>query len=178
MITPDSMIGFSESQKIEHLRRTFDSAYKSPLSAVIIDNIERIVEWVPIGPRFSNAVLQALMVLLKKEPPTGRRILILATTGERSVLQQLDLWTSFDSDIAVPNVSRHKELAFIMEQSGVFGDVGRGIQELREMTASDNVGVGVKKILLGIETAKQDQDREARFAQTIARAVQQMSYNG
>ena len=144
---------------------------------MIIDNIERIVEWVPIGPRFSNAVLQALMVLLKKEPPSGRRILILATTGERSVLQQLDLWTSFDSDIAVPNVSRHKELAFIIEQSGVFSDPGRAIQELREMTASDNVGVGIKKILLGIETAKQDQDREARFAQTIARAVQQMSYD-
>jgi len=177
MITPDNMIGFNESMKIEHMRRTFDDAYKSPLSVIIIDNIERIVEWVPIGPRFSNAVLQALMVLLKKEPPNGRRLLILATTGERSVLQQLDLWTSFDSDIAVPNVSGHKELGYIMEQSGAFKDPSRAIQELREMTSSDRVGVGIKKILLGIETAKQDEDREARFAQTMARAVQQMSYD-
>lgn len=26
-------------------------------------------DWVPIGPRFSNGVLQALMVLLNKRPP-------------------------------------------------------------------------------------------------------------
>ena len=177
MVSPDNMIGFSESMKIEHMRRIFDDAYKSPLSVVLIDNIERIVEWVPIGPRFSNAVLQALMVLLKKEPPNGRRLLILATTGERSVLQQLDLWTTFDSDIAVPNVSSHAELSYILEQSRAFQNPSRAIQELRELTRSDNVGVGIKKILLGIETAKQDQDREGRFAQTIARAVAQMGFS-
>lgn len=177
MCSPDNMIGFNESMKIEHMRRIFDDAYKSPLSVVLIDNIERIVEWVPIGPRFSNGVLQALMVLLKKEPPKGRRLLVLATTGERSVLQQLDVFTSFDSDIAVPNVMGHAELSFIMKQSGVFEDPDRAIQELREITRSDSVGVGIKKILLGIETAKQDRDREGRFAQTIARAKAQMDYS-
>ncbi len=176
MCSPDNMIGFNESMKIEHMRRIFDDAYKSPLSVIVIDNIERIIEWVPIGPRFSNGVLQALMVLLKKEPPKGRRLLVLATTGERSVLQQLDVFTSFDSDIAVPNVKSHAELAFIMKQSEVFSDLGRSIQELQDSTQSDSVDVGIKKILLGIETAKQDRDREGRFAQTIARAKAQLAY--
>lgn len=178
MISADNMIGFNESMKIEHMRRIFDDAYKSPLSVVLIDNIERIVEWVPIGPRFSNAVLQALMVLLKKEPPKGRRLLVLATTGERSVLQQLDLFTTFDSDIAVPNVSTHTELSHIMKQSGVFQEPERAIRELQELTRSESVGVGIKKILLGIETAKQDRDREGRFANVIARAVAQMGFVG
>ncbi len=178
MISADNMIGFNESMKIEHMRRIFDDAYKSPLSVVLIDNIERIVEWVPIGPRFSNAVLQALMVLLKKEPPKGRRLLVLATTGERSVLQQLDLFTIFDSDIAVPNVSTHTELSHIMKQSGVFQEPERAIRELQELTRSESVGVGIKKILLGIETAKQDRDREGRFANVIARAVAQMGFVG
>lgn len=177
MCSPDNMIGFNESMKIEHMRRIFDDAYKSPLSVVLIDNIERIVEWVPIGPRFSNGVLQALMVLLKKEPPKGRRLLVLATTGERSVLQQLDVFTSFDSNIAVPNVMGYAELSFIMEQSGAFGDPNRAIHELREMTRSESVGVGIKKILLAMETAKQDRDREGRFAQTMARAKAQMDYS-
>jgi len=176
LISPDNMIGFNESMKIEHMRRIFDDAYKSPLSVVLIDNIERIVEWVPIGPRFSNAVLQALMVLLGKEPPKGRRLLVLATTGERSVLQQLDLFTVFDADIAVPNVSGYGELKLIVEQSGVFREPERAIAELREMTGSESVGVGVKKILLGIETAKQDADREGRFASVIGRAVAQLGY--
>ena len=178
MISADYMIGFNESMKIEAMRRIFDDAYKSPLSVVLIDNIERIVEWVPIGPRFSNAVLQALMVLLKKEPPKGRRLLVLATTGERSVLQQLDVFTAFDSDIAVPNVMTHTELSHIIKQSGVFQEPERAIGELQELTRSDSVGVGIKKILLGIETAKQDRDREGRFANVIARAVAQMGFGG
>ena len=178
MISADNMIGFNESMKIEHMRRVFDDAYKSPLSVVLIDNIERIVEWVPIGPRFSNAVLQALMVLLKKEPPKGRRLLVLATTGERSVLQQLDLFTAFDSDIAVPNVSTHIELSHILRQSGVFEEPERAIRELQELTRSESVGVGIKKILMGIETAKQDRDREGRFANVIGRAMAQMGFGG
>ncbi len=178
MISADNMIGFNESMKIEHMRRIFDDAYKSPLSVVLIDNIERIVEWVPIGPRFSNAVLQALMVLLKKEPPKGRRLLVLATTGERSVLQQLDLFTAFDSDIAVPNVSTHTELSHILKHSGGFEEPERAIRELQELTRRETVGVGIKKILMGIETAKQDRDREGRFANVIARAVAQMGFGG
>lgn len=49
MITPDDMIGFSESMKTSHMRRIFDDAYKSPLSIILIDNIESIIEWVRIG---------------------------------------------------------------------------------------------------------------------------------
>lgn len=30
------------------------------------------LDWVPIGPRFSNGVLQALIVLLNKRPPKVR----------------------------------------------------------------------------------------------------------
>ncbi len=171
MCTPDNMIGFNESMKIEHMRRIFDDAYKSPLSVVLIDNIERIFEWVPIGPRFSNTVLQALMVLLKKQPPKGRRLLVLVTTSERSVLQQLDLFTAFDSDIAVSNVNYSHELSYILKQSGVFQEPDRAIRKLKEMTGTENVKVGIKKVLLGIETAKQDLDREERFAHVMARAV-------
>lgn len=171
MCTPDNMIGFNESMKIEHMRRIFDDAYKSPLSVVLIDNIERIFEWVPIGPRFSNTVLQALMVLLKKQPPKGRRLLVLATTSERSVLQQLDLFTAFDSDIAVSNIHYTHELSHILKQSGVFKEPDRAIRILEETTGSEKVKVGIKKVLLGIETAKQDSDREERFANVMARAM-------
>ena len=177
LCSPNNMIGFNESMKIEHMRKIFDDAYKSPLSVVVIDNIERILGWVPIGPRFDNSVLQNLMVLLKKQPPKGRRLLVLATTGERSVLQQLDLFTSFDADIAVPNVSSYKDVAHILRHSGAPINPEKALQELRHYTGRDTVGVGIKKILLGIETARQDQDMAGRFAQVIARAMAQMGYS-
>ena len=170
------MVGFSESMKIDHMRRIFDDAYKSPLSVVVIDNIERILGWVPIGPRFDNAVLQSLMVLLKKQPPKGRRLLVLATSSERAVLQQLDLFSSFDADIAVPNVRGYDELAYILQQAGGLQDAERAVDELRRTTGRDEVGVGIKKILLGMETARQDRDVAGRFASVIARAVAQTGF--
>lgn len=176
LCSPDDMIGFNEAMKIGHMQKIFDNAYKSPLGVVLLDNIERIVEWVPIGPRFSNPILQALMVLLKKNPPEGRRLLVLATTSEKSVLQQLDIYTAFDADIPVPNVGSYQELFSIMQQSGAFADPGRAIDELKQLSRGDNVNVGIKKILLGIETAKQDQDMEARFANVVARARAQMGF--
>lgn len=61
-------------QKIQYLNKTFTDAYKSPQNIVILDSLERIIDWVPIGPRFSNLVLQTLMVLLTKQPPTVSKI--------------------------------------------------------------------------------------------------------
>lgn len=69
LISPQDMIGFSEMQKVQQLDRVFRDAYKSALSVVLIDNIELLVDYVPLGPRFSNNVLVALKVLLGKKPP-------------------------------------------------------------------------------------------------------------
>jgi vesicle-fusing ATPase len=74
LISPEDMVGFSEMQKVQQLDKTFRDAYKSPLSVIVIDNVEMLVDWVPIGPRFSNSVLVALKVLLDKQPPKVRRI--------------------------------------------------------------------------------------------------------
>ncbi|KAI8938821.1 hypothetical protein NX059_004683 [Plenodomus lindquistii] len=173
LISPEDMVGFSEMQKVQQLDKTFRDAYKSPLSVIVIDNIEMLVDWVPIGPRFSNSVLVALKVLLEKQPPKGRRLLIFATTTERSVLTQLDLFSRFDAEIAVPNVNTQAELANVLQESGAFSDHDqqRAISEIQEITGSAEVGVGIKKILTGIETAKQDQDVPGRFARVMSRAI-------
>ncbi|KAK3207890.1 hypothetical protein GRF29_96g779885 [Pseudopithomyces chartarum] len=173
LVSPEDMVGFSEMQKVQQLDKTFRDAYKSALSIIVIDNIELLVDWVPIGPRFSNSVLVALKVLLAKQPPKGRRLLIFATTTERSVLTQLDLFSRFDADIAVPNVNTQSELAQVLQQSGAFSDRDqqRAIGEIQEITGSTDVGVGVKKILTAIETAKEDQDVPGRFARVMSSAI-------
>jgi vesicle-fusing ATPase len=69
LVSPENMIGQNEMAKVQYLNKVFTDAYKSPQNIVVVDNIERIIDWVPIGPRFSNLVLQTLMVLLTKQPP-------------------------------------------------------------------------------------------------------------
>ena len=51
VVSPENMIGFSESAKCQAIKKIFDDAYKSELSCVIVDDIERLLEYVPIGPR-------------------------------------------------------------------------------------------------------------------------------
>ncbi|KAJ6143420.1 hypothetical protein N7471_002873 [Penicillium samsonianum] len=175
LISPEDMVGFSEPAKISHISRIFDSAYKSTTSIVVIDNIERIIDWVPIGPRFSNSVLQALMVFLRKQPTHGRRLLVLATTTERALMKQLDIYNSFNSDILVPNVSSFSELRFIMEKSGAFDaqEIAQALESVGGLADDGRLSVGIKKVLLGIETAKQDSDKVGRFVRVINRAIEE-----
>ena len=45
-------------RKCDQIARVFEDSYRSPLSVIIMDDLERLLEYVAIGPRFSNAVLQ------------------------------------------------------------------------------------------------------------------------
>jgi hypothetical protein len=54
---------------------------------IVLDDVERLLEYVAIGPRFSNAVLQTLLVLLKKQPPPGRKLFVVGTTSLGLVMQ-------------------------------------------------------------------------------------------
>ncbi|KAL2710324.1 Vesicular-fusion protein SEC18 [Kluyveromyces marxianus] len=158
MISPEEIAGMSESAKIAYIDNTFRDAYKSPLNILVIDSIETLVDWVPIGPRFSNNILQVLKVYLKRKPPNNRRLLLISTTSAYSVLKQMDILSCFDNEIAVPNVSNLDELNNIMIDSGFLDDAGRVevIQKLSQVTASLNVGI--KKVLTNIETARHDED--------------------
>ncbi|KAK2740193.1 transport between ER and Golgi ATPase protein [Myotisia sp. PD_48] len=178
LISPEDMVGYNEMSKIQHMNKIFMDAYKSPVSVVVIDNIERIIDLVSTGLRFSNSVLQALIVLLRKHPPKGRRLLVLGTTTERAILKQLDVFTAFNSDIPVQNVDTYHEMTHILQEEGTLSqhEIDQSLTRIRELTQSDRIGVGVKKVLLGIGTAKQDTERANRFASVISRAMDEQSY--
>jgi len=167
LVKPVDMVGMNEIQKIQHLQKVFTDAYKSPMNVVVIDDVELLVDWVPVGPRFSASVLAALKGLIKNKPPKGRPLLIFATTSSRTVLQQLQL--DFNAQIPVPNVQTSPELAAIMKDSKVFtdNDIERAIDEIKETTGSELINVGVNNILTAIQTAKQDQDVTGRFAEIV-----------
>ncbi|CCC05252.1 unnamed protein product [Sordaria macrospora k-hell] len=172
-ITPSDMVGFrDEVAKKDYLHKIFTDAYKSPLSLLIIDNLERIIEWNPVGPRLSNTILQALVTLLVTPPPKGHRLLILATTSQRSVMEQLDVTESFDYQIAVPAVNNLQELGAVLNEVGAFGGDQSAITEvlstLREYTGSDSVGVGVRTILTVAESADTSPDPKDWFVEKMA----------
>lgn len=156
LISPESMVGMTESAKVSYINKIFSDSYRSEFSVVVIDNIERILEWVDIGPRFSNTILQALMVLLKKLPPRGRRLLIIATTSERDALQRMGLYDAFDVTQAVPNITTFRELVPILTQDKAFTD-DECREVKRQLEYTGQFDIGVKKVLTLVEKARQDQ---------------------
>lgn len=43
LVSPDHMVGFSEPQKIAAITKVFQDSYRSPLSVIVVDNIERLL---------------------------------------------------------------------------------------------------------------------------------------
>ncbi|MEQ2278607.1 hypothetical protein AMECASPLE_000643 [Ameca splendens] len=151
--SPDKMIGHSEIAKCQAIKKIFEDAYKSQLSCVVVDDIERLLDYVPIGPRFSNLVLQALLVLLKKPPPKGRKLLIIGTTSRRDVLQEMEMLDAFSTTIHIPNISRGDQLVQALELLGSFQDKER--LSIAKAVKDQSLWIGIKKLLMLIEMAAQ-----------------------
>ncbi|KAM6174840.1 vesicle-fusing ATPase isoform 1-T1 [Erethizon dorsatum] len=163
--SPDKMIGFSETAKCQAMKKIFDDAYKSQLSCVVVDDIERLLDYVPIGPRFSNLVLQALLVLLKKAPPQGRKLLIIGTTSRKDVLQEMEMLNAFSTTIHVPNIATGEQLLEALELLGNFKDKER--TTIAQQVKGKKVWIGIKKLLMLIEMSLQ-MDPEYRVKKFLA----------
>ncbi|CAL8306704.1 unnamed protein product [Boreogadus saida] len=155
--SPDKMIGHSEIAKCQAIKKIFEDAYKSQLSCVVVDDIERLLDYVPIGPRFSNLVLQALLVLLKKPPPKGRKLLIIGTTSRKDVLQEMEMLDAFSTTIHIPNISSGGQLVEALELLGSFQEDERA--SIAKVVKGKRLSIGIKKLLMLIEMAAQMEPR-------------------
>jgi vesicle-fusing ATPase len=130
----------------------FEDAYKSPLSLIILDNIERLLDYVRIGPRFSNAVLQTLLVLIKRNPPNeSSRLIVVGTTNSGHLLDDLSLREAFQVSLQAPLVEGPEQI------TKVFKEFNAQVSEsdLSEIAHSIDAPIGIKKLLLAIDMASQ-----------------------
>ncbi|TPX30795.1 hypothetical protein SmJEL517_g05720 [Synchytrium microbalum] len=170
LISPETMVGFTEQAKMSAIQKVFNDSYKSPLSVIVVDSIERILDWVAIGPRFSNSVLQTLLVLLKKAPPPGKRLLIIGTTNQRTILEQMELIDVFNSEIYVPTVTDLRSLDYVVNSIQLFkteSDRQRAMSMLKQQGMDTKLSIGIKKLLMVAEMARQDVDLVDKFVYAI-----------
>lgn len=151
--SPEDMVGFTESAKCLHIRKIFDDAYRSTLSCIVVDNVERLLDYGPIGPRYSNLTLQALLVLLKKQPPKGRKLLIFCTSSRRQVLEDMEMLSAFTSILHVPNLSQPDHVTAVLEDVELFS---KGeLQAIGKKMGGKKVFIGIKKLLGLVDMARQ-----------------------
>ncbi|KAL8270610.1 hypothetical protein Esti_005472 [Eimeria stiedai] len=107
-----SWVGLPEAARVNLLHKAFQDAYKSDISLVLLDDLERLVDFTPIGPRFSNPALQALVVLVKKQPPKeGGRLMVIGTTSEPDFIREAGIAKAFNVCLDVPPVRGPTEIA-------------------------------------------------------------------
>lgn len=151
--SPDEMVGFTESAKCMMIRKIFDDAYRSQMSCVVVDNVERLLDYGPIGPRYSNLTLQALLVLLKKAPPKGRRLLIICTTSRKEVLDQMEMLSAFTDVLHVSNLTKPEHIAKVLDESNAFTKEEN--KSVIKQLSKHHISIGVKKLLGLLDMIKQ-----------------------
>lgn len=165
--SPDDMVGFTESAKCMMIRKIFDDAYRSQMSCIVVDNIERLIDYGPIGPRYSNLTLQALLVLLKKPPPKGKRLLIICTTSRKEVLDQMEMLPAFTDVLHVSNLSTAAHVHKVLQSTDAFS--ANEVNTIVKMLAKHRLCIGIKKMLGLLDMMKQmgNQNRVSRFVSKL-----------
>ncbi|XBJ19375.1 hypothetical protein VPH35_010357 [Triticum aestivum] len=117
-----------------YVKIVFEDAYKSQFSIIILDDIERLLEFVAIGPRFSNLISQTLMVLLKRVPPKGKNLLVIGTTSETTFLDSIGMSGVFSVTYEVPKLTK-EDAAKVLRHLNVFdeGDVETAAEALDDV---------------------------------------------
>lgn len=96
LVSNDDYVGSSESAKNDGIVQVFEDAYKSNLSVIVLDSIEDLIDYVPIGPTFSTAILQTIRASLKKRPSKpGCRLLVIATSSNTKLMEDCGLLGGF-----------------------------------------------------------------------------------
>lgn len=150
MVSADSMIGFSEMQVCSSLHKVFMDAYRSSSAIIFLDDIERIIQFTPVGQRFSNVILQTLLILLKKAPPSSTRLMIVATTAVSRLLEDLQLTTIFNIVLHVPQLEGADVFKRVLQ---AFAPPHFGDELVEEVSKSICRPIGLKQMLLVIEMA-------------------------
>ena len=148
MISADTMIGYSESQKCSTLLKVFSDSFRSPQSIIFIDDIERLIEFSPVGLRYSNVVLQTLLILLKKVPPAPTRLFVIATTSIAHLLEDLQLSQAFNVSLHVSQLQTPSEYQAVLREYSKLPPA-----TVTAISRAISKPIGVKQLLMVLEMA-------------------------
>ena len=153
IISAETLVELSEINKVSYISKIFNDAYKSYLSLIILDDIEKIIEYINIGPRFSNVVLQTLLIFLKRIPPKNNKIFIIGTTSSPSTLELLETHNLFNITLQTPLLD-FNDIKTILNLTNLVEK--KEITQCASIFNINNISIGIKKLLMILEIARED----------------------
>ena len=164
-ISSNDWVSYGESQKANLMRKAFDDAAKSPMSVIVLDDIERLIEYSAMRTAYSNYLLQSLLVLLKRPMPEGKKILVIGTCNNSQVMQELEVAECFTAELELPTVGADGVEAVAAELNLTFRSPDDLVSVKEAIPAQ---GLPVKRLIWLMElAAEKNQLRGVRFAEAI-----------
>ncbi len=90
IIRPIDLVGLSENQKMQRIIEVFDNSSKVDSSVIILEKLERLIDYSPLGARYSNTILQTILTFLNSRK-IGHQLLVFITTDDKILMEQLGI---------------------------------------------------------------------------------------
>ncbi|KAH9259939.1 hypothetical protein BASA81_001699 [Batrachochytrium salamandrivorans] len=166
VLSPDKFIGMSESTKCSAIADVFDEAYKSEKSLILLEDLERLVDYSKVGPRFSNQVLQTLLILIRKPPPKkGRKLFVIGTSSVRDTMDNLEISSVFNMVLNAPQVANSNEVLTVLRAIAPTNPEA----VLSRIAQVCPTPISVKRLMLALEMAMRNGDgiEESKFIEFL-----------
>ena len=117
------------------------------------------------------SMVQTIMTLIKNYPPRGKKLMIIATSSNPSLLKDIGLRQHFTHTMTVPLVQSVANMIDIIETLQVF--TREETESLKNDLREVNLRVGIKKLIDICMTARQagnSETKKATFINLLTRA--------
>ena len=100
-INSESFMGYPIKEQV--LYDEFQSGYKSDSFVLVLDSIEKIIEYSKLGNIFSNKILQTIYTLLDKIIDPEKSVVLIMTSSNRNLMHQTDLSNLANFTYTIPD---------------------------------------------------------------------------
>ena len=108
MITTEKLL--KAPSKSQFITNMADQCTKAETSILIFDGFERIIEWLPIGPRFNNDVLQTIISIMTTPIAPNKKMILMFTANDKDIFDNFGISDSFDTKYDYPSIITKAEI--------------------------------------------------------------------
>ncbi|KAE8302554.1 Vesicle-fusing ATPase [Giardia duodenalis] len=113
----------TEYGRADLICQIFEAAYRVPRALIILDGIESIIQYTPIGFRFSSTVLQTLTALIRRPTQPDHRLVVLGTTTHLKAMSDVGFAGVFNQVCNIPSLTPDQALCALCEYATVALDL-------------------------------------------------------
>lgn len=128
ILRANQLIGKFNRSKI--IAETFDRCMQTFESILIIDSIEKIIEWSNDGSLYNNDTLQTIMSILDTPLDKSRRMVVIITSSHRTdLMMRFDLNRLIDEEFIMPDrIESDAQFSIPVEVGEYVSDVFRSLK--------------------------------------------------